>query len=169
LRGNEDNVLETIIHKEWVGGHVGLRKLDPRLADFAANRIKVLRGADAADLKVQLWKSSVADDRPTGTGTNCDYTLKIKKPTVFYDRNFDAGGLCPGLDHPKVFGDFLRANPELKENIVICKNAGRGFQKARRDILIRLNGVSRSRLRFFIRATVTWAITSFGSSRRGIE
>ena len=156
LQGSKDNVIQTIVHKEWVAGHLARRKFDVKLANFDTNRIQVLRGAESATLKVQLWKSSGKGEKPVGTDTNFDYTLKTEKPIVFSDYTDDPGGLCPGIDDVKVFGDFLRANPQLKGNIVIYKNAEGSFQKAKSDILSRLDSISPNRLRFFFSSNSNW-------------
>jgi hypothetical protein len=156
LYGNKDNVIQTIIYKEWVAGHLKRRKLDDRFKMFDENRLKVVRGKPSANFKIEMWKvSSDAEKSFVEFNTNFEYSLAIKKPLIFYDNNFDPGGLCPYLDSQKVFADFLQANPNLYGNVVIYENSLSNFYKAKKEMLKYMKNISQNRLRFF-RSTNSW-------------
>lgn len=149
LSGNKDNVIQTIKYREWVDGHLKLRKLSERFRDFNDNRLLVVRGKDSGDFKIQIWKVSNSAEKPFDFNSKFEYSLPIKDPVNLSDFTFDAGGLCPYLDTQKIFIDLLRANPNLRGNIVVHRKPLLEFRKEKEAILKDIKDISPTRLRIF--------------------
>lgn len=149
LYGDKDNVIQTLIYKEWVAGHLKRRKFSDRFKTFDEKRLKVVRGEPSSNLRIEMWKVSNNAEKPFKFNTNFEYSLSIEKPLIFYDAEFDAGGLCPYLDFRKVFADFLEANPNLYGNVVIYEKSLSNFHKAKKEMLKDMKNISQNRLRFF--------------------
>lgn len=149
IKGNKNNILQTIIHKEWIAEHIKLRKLDPKLKDLDSNRIIAVKGEDSTEFKIQIWKVPHNAEKPFKFKTDFDYSLSVKKPFVLYDINFDPGGLCPYFNPVKVFTEFLAANPELRGNVVIHEKTKKKFLQRKDNLSKEINPTLRHWLQFF--------------------
>lgn len=150
VSGNKDNVIQTIIYKEWADNHFRFRKLtDARLKTINKNRIFVVSGEDSTELKIQLYKVPNNDEKSFKFNTDFNYLLELKKPLILFDSDFDGGGLCPTIDYRKVFSDFLKYNPDLNGNVVFYENSKSKFLERKKDFLKEIKEVSQNRFRFF--------------------
>lgn len=136
-----DKSLETVNAKEWVDGQFKYRKFDEE-------RWVTVKDENSKEYKIQMWKVPKGAEMPFSFKREFDYSLSLRKPLLFYGLE---EGNCPEADHYKMFCDFLRANPNLRGNVVVYEKTLNQFRKIKRELLKKSISISPNRLRFFSR------------------
>ncbi len=86
------------------------------------------------NLTVQFWIVPAGADKPEYIEGNWSYELEVKKSFIF-QRTYLMDDICPSFPNVKLYSEFLRANQNLRGNIVIYEENLEKFRQKQKELL----------------------------------
>lgn len=123
-----------------------------RFRNFDIKRIKFLHGGDEENLRTQLWKSSDNISKPDVKEIEWNYKLPPAMKPLKMHMDSWISEVCDEIFSLEYYSKFLRANPNIRGNIVIIGSNMDKFHKVENNLSRKLTGkykVSRHQLKFF--------------------
>ncbi|MEO8073665.1 MAG: hypothetical protein ABI686_10510 [Acidobacteriota bacterium] len=134
-------------YEAWINGEIYQAKFDD--SRFITKRAEKKASVDVVE--VEFWKVPVGVDLPDFVEQKKSFVLPLA--TKAFKLSMSSYDICPTLS-PKVFADYLQANPNLRGHIVIFNES---IQKAKKEgenwlnLLNKEYDISRNQLKFFYR------------------
>lgn len=116
------------------------------------DRVKFVRSIDAGELKIRFWLIPPGAVEPQ---IDLDDSFEIPSsvgPFLFGWEYSFGDQICPEIDDGEIFGQFLKANPESRANLVFRDRSMRRARKRANQAVAKLTrryGISRQRIRIF--------------------
>ncbi|PYS99554.1 MAG: hypothetical protein DMF63_10730 [Acidobacteria bacterium] len=138
---------ESVLRQLWIERYT-------RYRGFDLSRIKIVRTLSDADLRISYWRVPTGASEPT-VSVDASYEIpRTLKPFLFGSSDFPDMPECSEIDDGRILARFLTANPSSRANLVF---RARSIQRAGKEAaevvsnLVKQYGVSRSRIRVFLR------------------
>ena len=151
IYGKKDNLRAVWRNKRFLDGQTEFRRFDEQ-------RLIIIRGKEAEQLRIQFWKVPVDAEKPDFGEIAWDFSLsKFKKPFIFSSTDWEVNP-CPIGLQLKTYSNYLTANANARGNIVIFAKTKKEFQKDKKKLSDKLTNeykVPLNQLRFFYKKTKT--------------
>jgi hypothetical protein len=119
---------------------------------YSLNRFVFLHAKDEEKLRVQFWKGFGNENRPDFESGEWNYQLASNiKPFIFHKKSWIVEDGFETFS-TAFYAKFLKANPNLRANLIIHEKSRNEFQKTKGSIeaeLVAKNKVPQNQLRFF--------------------
>lgn len=143
---NRGERLVQLVREDAIRQQIDFRKFDK-------SRIEYVRTIPKGEFKTELWSIASHDAIPAAAEEiDKGYGMKLETPRILFQDDPDAEGVCPEVNHRRLFGLILNANPDARGNIVVRGRTRRESHKMRAELLTYLtttHQIRRSRLRIF--------------------
>ena len=145
IYGNKNDYKKVWRAKFYIGGHIEFR-------NFNEERLIIIRGKEAEDLRIQFWKVPAGAEKPAFEELNWNFTLSAnRKPFIFLSTGWEGGPCDIGLQL-KTYANYLVANPSIRGNVVVFAKSKSEFQDEKEKISGKLTNnykIPSNQLRFF--------------------
>lgn len=141
IYGDKNNLRKNLYYEFLVKGNIKLRRLDE-------NRIKFIRGKESEKFLVQFWLVPKDTAIEFDESTSWNFSFPIEKLFNFAEEFSDAIG-CGVAGFEDAFLQILKANPNLRGNLVIEAKSRKKFYEKKKELAAFLSPIDRSRLKFF--------------------
>lgn len=141
ISGRQSEMRKKLTYELLINGHARSRK-------FPDQRVMIVRGAEAGDLKVQFWQIPAGAATPNFNEARWDFAFAPSmQPFIFHSTGSDA--ICPYAGHEKIYAEYLEANPNARGHLVIYGRSVKDYKKIRAEIVKSLPESLIPRLRFY--------------------
>jgi hypothetical protein len=156
LGDNPDSVVDIFIYSKKGNGQEGFY-LEGRIQSMLntlrvdKNRVAIAQASTDGDVRTELWLVPNGAEKPSIEVTNQDYSLKLEKPSIYYQDGYLVDNEC-WVNIGQIYSNILLQNTGVRGNLVIYATSAKKFQKEKSrltTLLVNKYKVPPNRIKFY--------------------
>jgi hypothetical protein len=137
------SVLQALKYQSAIPNYANFRGFDVK-------RMKIVRGAEKDETKIEFWRVFEGDKQSSFTQTNWTSVIRQEKTALIGEQHYDYDSSCNEF-RVDFFAEFLLANPHMNGKLVIYNLSISKAKKKAKELLDQLSNtqIPRDRLKIY--------------------